>query len=156
MLLLFSWWLMWHTFDYRQKTLFIATKAWSDFSATLPLARSFSWGKNWPPEHPLFPGEPIKYHFLFYLGVGFLEKLGLNLGWALNLPSLLGFWGLLVMIYLLTKLLFKNKSIGFLTVIFLANKVACLLLLLSSNATTPRSPVLLNSFSISDTETPVA
>lgn len=114
----FSWWLMWHTFDYKDGTIYIATKAWSDFAANIPLIRSFSWGKNWPPEYPLFPGEPIKYHFLFYFIVGMLEKIGLPLNWALNLPSFLGFGGLLVIIYLTTKLIFVKREVAFLTVVF--------------------------------------
>jgi hypothetical protein len=115
---LFSWWLMWHTFNYKNGVILIAAKAWSDFGSSIPLIRSFSWGKNWPPEYPLFPGEPIKYHFLFYLLVGMLEKIGFPLSWALNLPSLLGFFGLLVIIYKLAELLFEKKSVALLAVIF--------------------------------------
>lgn len=118
LLFAFSWWLMWHTFNYRDNIIYIATKAWSDFAAHLPLIRSFSWGKNFPPEYPLFPGEPIRYHFLFYVLVGWLERAGLPIDWALNLPSVLGFWPLLVIIYLLTKLLFDKKSVAFLAVLF--------------------------------------
>jgi len=114
----FSWWLMWHTFDYQGGQLKIATKAWSDFSATIPLIRSFSWGQNWPPEYPLFPGEPIRYHFLFHFLVGILEKWGLSLDWALNLPSIFGFFGLMTIIYFLAKLIFKKTAVGFLAVIF--------------------------------------
>jgi len=116
--LVFSFWLMWHTFDYRDNTIYIATKVWSDFAANIPLIRSFSWGKNFPPEYPLFPGEPIKYHFLFYLMVGLLEKVGLPLDWALNLPSAFGFASLLIIIYLLAKLLFNKKGVAFLAVVF--------------------------------------
>ena len=113
---------MWHTFQYRDHTLYISAKVWSDFAAHLPLIRSFSWGQNWPPEYPLFPGEPIRYHFLFYFLVGNLEKLGLPPDWALNLPSALGFGGLMIIIYLLGKLLFKSRLTGFLAVIlFLFN-----------------------------------
>lgn len=115
---LFSWWLMWHTFGYKDGAIYITAKAWSDFAANIPLIRSFSWGKNWPPEYPLFPGEPIKYHFLFYFIVGMLEKIGLPLDWALNLPSFLGFGGLLVIIYLTTKLIFVKREVAFLTVVF--------------------------------------
>jgi len=114
----FSWWLMWHTFDYKDGQMLIAAKVWSDFAANIPLIRSFSWGKNWPPEYPLFPGEPIRYHFLFYFLAGMLEKIGLPLNWALNLPSILGFFGLLIIIYSLTKLIFTKKSVALLAVIF--------------------------------------
>lgn len=91
---IFSLWLMWHTFAYHQGTIYIAAKAWSDFAAHLPLIRSFSWGQNWPPQYPLFPGPFIHYHFLFYALVSLLGKSGLVISWALNLPSALVFWGL--------------------------------------------------------------
>lgn len=120
--LIFSLWLMWHTFNYQNHTFYIATKAWSDFAAHLPLIRSFSWGFNFPPQYPLFPGPFIHYHFLFYALVGLLEKLGLAISWALNLPSSLAFLGLILAIYFLAKLLFKSRFVSFLSVIlFLFN-----------------------------------
>ena len=118
----FSSWLMWHTFSYQNHTFYIATKAWSDFAAHLPLIRSFSWGQNFPPQYPLFPGPFIHYHFLFYALVGFLEKSGLSIDWALNLPSVLVFMTLILAIYFLAKLLFKSRFVSFLSVIlFLFN-----------------------------------
>jgi len=114
---LFSWWLMWHTFQYKNGEIWLASKVWSDFQAHIPLIRSFSLGDNFPPEYPLFPGEKIRYHFLFYLLVGFLEKFGVRLDWALNLPSVLGFAWFLIMIYLLGKELTKSRGVGILSVI---------------------------------------
>lgn len=118
--LFFSLWLMGKTFgsDPNSGTISIAAKAYSDFAANLPLIRSFSQGENFPPEYPLFPGESIRYHFLFYLLVGFLEKLGIPLGLALNIPSALGFFALLLMIYFLAKLLFKSRAVALLTILF--------------------------------------
>lgn len=121
---LFSLWLMTSTFSYNRQThsILIATKAWSDFASHIPLIRSFSWGNNLPPEFPLFPGKPIRYHFLFYALVGMFERLGLTINWALNLPSTLFFFALLMAIYLLAKLLFKNRFVPALSVIlFLFN-----------------------------------
>src|SRR3989344_1387056 len=69
---LFSSWLMFSTFGYKNGQMLIATKAWSDFASTIPLIRSLSLGFNFPPQYSLFPGEPIHYHFLFYLLVGVL------------------------------------------------------------------------------------
>lgn len=117
-LALFSFWLMGQTLDYKDGTIYIATKAWSDFASHLPLIRSFSFGDNFPPEYPLFPGEPSRYHFLFYLLVGLLEKVGLPLDWALNLPSALSFFGLILAIYLLAKVLFESRMVAILAVIF--------------------------------------
>lgn len=114
---IFSYFLFFNTFLEKDNKLFIASKAWSDFASHIPLIRSFSLGSNLPPEYPLFPGEPIKYHFLFYYLVGLLEKIGFNVGFALNSLSALGFILLLFAIYLLSKEIFKSKSIGLLSVI---------------------------------------
>jgi len=116
--LCFSWWLMWHTFNYKDGQMLIATKVWSDFAANIPLIRSFSWGKNWPPKDPLFAGESSHYHFLFYLIVGILERFGLPLDFALNLPSFLGFFCLILVIYFFAKLIFKSRFVAFLSVVF--------------------------------------
>lgn len=116
----FSVWVMFKTFSYNHETgiILISNKIWSDFAANLPLIRSFSLGENWPPEYPIFPGEPIRYHFLFYYIVGKLESLGLPIDWALNLPSALGFALLLSMIYAIGLRLFRDRRIALLSVIF--------------------------------------
>lgn len=99
--------------------LLIATRVWSDFAATLPLTRSFSLGDNFPPEYPIYPNVPIRYHFLFFLGVAIIERMGFSLPFALNFLSATGFFLLLFGIYLLGKSVFKSKMVGFLAVIFL-------------------------------------
>lgn len=119
---LISIWLMWHTFSYQDGQFKLASKVYSDFGAHLPMVRSFSLGKNFPPEYPQFASEPIRYHYLFYLLVAFLEMLGLNLAWSMNILSALGFFLLLLMLYNLTKLIFSSRKAGLLTVIlFLFN-----------------------------------
>lgn len=115
---LFSFWLMFSTFSYSNGSMQIAVKAWSDFASHIPLIRSFSFGSNFPPEYPLFPGEPIRYHFLFYALVGMLEKIGVRIDYALNIPSAIGFLTLLLIIYFFAKKLFKNTSVGIISVIF--------------------------------------
>ncbi len=78
LLFCFSVWIMLRTFsyDYENSWILIFGAMRSDFAATLPLIRSFSMGDNWPPEYPLFPGSPIRYHYLFFLIVGKLEAIG--------------------------------------------------------------------------------
>ncbi len=109
---------MFSTFSYKVGSMLIATKAWSDFASTIPLIRSFSLGSNFPPQYPLFPGEPIHYHFLFYFLVGILEKLGIRIDYALNIPSTISFLGLLLIIYFFAKKIFKSTMVGILSVIF--------------------------------------
>lgn len=122
LILLFCFWLMFHTFSYDQarSELKIGSLA-NDFALHIPMIRSFSLGENYPPQYPLFPGEPIRYHFLFYFLVGMLEKIGIRIDWALNIPSALGLFFLIVAIYLICKKLF-NSSTGYLaTLLFLFN-----------------------------------
>src|SRR3989344_5595347 len=124
--LLFSFWLMFHTFSYdaRNNTIHIGRTLWSDFGAHIPLIRSFSMGDNFTlllkgkPEYPIYPGEPIRYHFLFYALVGLLERLGLGIDWALNIPSALGFFFLLFFIFAIVKKLFTDIRVAVLSVIF--------------------------------------
>lgn len=120
LLFCFSVWIMFHTFsyDYESSKILIASQMWSDFAATLPLTRSFSLGDNWPPEYPIYPGSPMRYHYLFFLIVGKLEAIGVPLHWALNVPSIIGFFLLLVMIYLLAKKWFGDARIGVLGIAF--------------------------------------
>ena len=115
---IFGFFLMFSTFSSMDGNLIISSKAWSDFASHIPLIRSFSLGSNFPVEYPLFSGEPIKYHFIFYYLVGLLEKIGLNIGLALNIPSFIGFMFLLFMIYYFSKEVFKSKAVGILSTIF--------------------------------------
>lgn len=110
--------IMFTTFSEENNQLLIATKVWSDFASHIPLIRSFSLGNNFPPQYPLFPGENIKYHFVFYAIVGLLEKIGIRIDIGLNLLSVAGFTALVILIYLLSKELFKSKKIGIVSVIF--------------------------------------
>ncbi len=120
--LVFSSWLMFSTFGYKDGDIIIASKAWSDFGSHIPLIRNFSLGNNFPPEYPLFSGAPIKYHFLFYLLTGLLEKSGMRIDYALNIPSILGFTALLLAIYLFAKKIFNSAAIGVISIIlFLFN-----------------------------------
>ena len=115
-----STFLMFHTFSYDQtnSSILIASKLWSDFSAHIPMIRSFSLGENRPLEYPIFPGAPIRYHFLFYFLVGMLEKMGMRIDWAINLPSILGFAGLLCLIGIIAKKLFHRTTVALLSVLF--------------------------------------
>ena len=87
--LLFATWLMFATLDFKGGQFQIAFKAWTDFGANVSLTQSFALGHNFPPQHPFFPGEFIRYHFLFWFQAGNLEFLGLNPVWSINILSIL-------------------------------------------------------------------
>lgn len=119
-LAIFSGWLMFRTlsYDVSHHQILVSGKFWSDFGGYLPQIRSFSLGKNWPPQYPLFPGEPTKYHFLFYMLTGLLEKTGVRIDLALNILSASGFFLLLVMIWLLGLEIFEDERVSWLSLLF--------------------------------------
>lgn len=116
--LIFGSFLMFSSFSSENNEIFVSSKAWSDFASHVPLIRSFSLGDNFPVEYPLFSGEPIKYHFVFYFLVGTIEKLGIPLSLALNIPSIVGFVLLTTTIFLLAKKIFKSNTVGLMSVMF--------------------------------------
>ncbi|KKQ42624.1 MAG: hypothetical protein US60_C0015G0035 [Microgenomates group bacterium GW2011_GWC1_37_8] len=148
LLFLFSNLLMWKTLRSTSNgDLLIAAKAWSDFSANIPVIRSFSLGHNFPPQYPLFAGPPIRYHFVFYALVGLLEKIGIPLDWALNTLSALSFFALLSLIYFVSKRLFGRKSVGVAAVmLFLFNSSFAFLEYFKKNPFALQAPlkILLN------------
>lgn len=117
---IFSTWLMQKSLAYNSSdnTLLIARHQIGDFGLHLSLIRSFSWGNNFPPESPFFPGKPLPYHYFFDLLSGLLEKSGLRIDIAYNSISILCFTGLLYLIYRLPQLIFKNsKLLGIISVL---------------------------------------
>lgn len=116
--LVFSFWLMSKTLSSSQGVINVSGKYWSDFGAQLPLIRYFSLGNNIPTEHPLFPTEKIRYHFLFYQLVGAWEKSGLPISYSLNIPSSIGLFSMWILVWVLSFKLFRSYYISFLSVLF--------------------------------------
>jgi len=96
----------------------IARHQVGDSGLHLSLVRSFSWGDNFPPQSPFFPGKSLPYHYYFDLLVGLLEKVGVRIDVAFNGLSILFFTLLLYVIYRLPQIIFKkSKLLGILSVI---------------------------------------
>lgn len=110
--MLIGTWLMFATLDFRDGGFTFAIKSWSDFGANLSLAQSFAVGSNYPSEHPFYPGEPVRYHFLFWFLSANLSYLGLNLVWAINALSLLSLLALLVLLMTFAETLFNSRAVG--------------------------------------------
>jgi hypothetical protein len=60
---------------------------WSDWPTHLGMVSSFAYGDNFPPQHPLFAGLPLSYHFLSDLTPAAFVVLGLDPIGALPLHS---------------------------------------------------------------------
>lgn len=115
--LLFSFWLM----DRRLRgdPLMVSANTWGDTALHTSLARSFSWGTNYPPEYPFFGDEPIRYHLGYDFFAGALNAGGLSILWSFNLPGALGFTAMMLAVFELGKLVFSRWSVGLVAVVLL-------------------------------------
>ncbi len=104
--------LMFATLSFADGNFQFAIKSWSDFGANLSLSQSFALGHNFPTEHPFFPGEAIRYHFLFWFQSANLSFLGVNLVWVINLLSALTMVALLILIMTAAELLFNSRVVA--------------------------------------------
>lgn len=110
--LAFSMWLMMKTFHGDASgQLFVGSNNIFDFSHALGMIRSFSFGSNIPFMSPFQAGLPYFYHFLFNFYVALWEYFGVPIVWAMNIPSIVAFTSLLVVIYFLPQLVFKQISL---------------------------------------------
>lgn len=105
-------WLLFSTLGYHNGSFQFGFKSWSDFGANLSLSQSFVFGHNFPSEHPFFPAETLRYHFLFWFQAANLSFLGLNLVWGINLLSIFSLMALLILIMTFTELLFGSRVAG--------------------------------------------
>jgi hypothetical protein len=103
------------TFRIHDGQLAAGYSVFSDLAPHLALTRSFAAGRNWPTEYPHFAGDGIAYHFLFYLLCGNLNALGLPVDWAINLPSLLGWSTLTILLGCLAVRITRQRLAAFLT-----------------------------------------
>lgn len=110
--------LMFHTCRLEGSTLVLGRTAFGDLNVHLGMARSFSYGKNFPTGYVAYAGTDIRYHFMFYFLVGNLEYLGLPLDWAINLPSILSFTAVLMLLHGLGGVVGRDRRVGALTVLF--------------------------------------
>ena len=104
--------LMFLSFGFSGDQIRMVFKVWSDFGANLAIVQSFALGSNFPTEYPLFAGEPIRTHFLFWFQGGNLYFLGLHPVWGINLLSILSLTSLLLMIVELGGALFSSRWVG--------------------------------------------
>lgn len=105
-------WLIFSTLNFENGSFQFGFKSWSDFGANLSLAQSLLVGNNFPTEHPFFPGEITRYHFLFWFQSANLAFLGFNLVFSVNLLSLLSLMALLILIMTFAELLFDSRVVA--------------------------------------------
>lgn len=108
----FSCWLMWVTLDFPNGNFQFGFKSWSDFGANLSVSQSFVLGHNFPSTHPFFPGEPLRYHFLFWFQAANLAFLGMTLVSSVNFLSILSMLALVILVMTFTELLFASRVVS--------------------------------------------
>ncbi|MGH3786623.1 MAG: hypothetical protein ACRDRG_08740 [Pseudonocardiaceae bacterium] len=102
--------------------LTVSNNTWGDTALHIGIARSFSEGDNFPPTLPVLSGEKLRYHFGLDFYAGALERMGLPLEWAFNLPGVLGFAAIMVLIVEFAHYLWRRVSIGVIAaVLFVTN-----------------------------------
>jgi hypothetical protein len=131
---IFSAWMMTKTFHGGPAgELFVGSNNVFDFGLSVGLMRSMSWGENIPFASPFFAGLPMLYHFYFNFWTALWEHLGIPTVWAINGPSILSFAALLIAIFHLPQVLFRQKP--------LAGWIAVLLTITNSSLTFWRLPL---------------
>jgi len=107
--LIFSTWMMFKTFRGGSGgQIFVGSNNVFDFGHSLGLIRSMSWGGNIPLMSPFFEGAPFFYHFFFQFWIALLEYSGIPLVLAVNIPSIISFSSLLVVIYYFPNIFLKK------------------------------------------------
>lgn len=115
----FSTWLMSKTFHGRPDgQLFVGSNNVFDFGLAVGLMRSMSWGSNIPVMSPFFAGLPLFYHFFFNFWTALWEYFGVSTVWAINIPSILSFSAMFIVIYYLPQIIAKQKPfVGWIAVL---------------------------------------
>lgn len=62
---------------------------WTDWPVHIGIASSFAWGRNFPPQNPMFAGVPLVYPFFADFLSGVFLALGVPLPLAFTLPGII-------------------------------------------------------------------
>lgn len=100
-------WLMNARLKEQAGQLVVTSNTWGDAGLHIALSRSFAVGGNYPTEYPFFSGEPIRYHFGFDFFAGMLQKGGLSVLGAFNLPGILGLATMILVTFATARMLFS-------------------------------------------------
>lgn len=107
--------LFYYSFHVSGNNICAGYSVFSDLSPHTALISSFAHGANFPTEYPHFPGDGIRYHFLFYFLCGNLNLLGLRIDNALNIPSIIMMVCCFILLGVLAVLLSGRRAAFFLS-----------------------------------------
>jgi DNA-binding beta-propeller fold protein YncE len=106
-------WLMFATVNSSSGKLQTSLLVWNDLGVNTSVLQSFAVGKNFPPQHPHFAGERLRYHFLFWFQSANLEFLGLDPAWGINLLSIFSMVSMLILTMAIGEVLFNSRAVGY-------------------------------------------
>jgi DNA-binding beta-propeller fold protein YncE len=106
-------WLMFATVNSSSGKLQTSMLVWNDLGVNTSVLQSFAVGKNFPPQHPHFAGERLRYHFLFWFQSANLEFLGLDPAWGINLLSIFSMVSMLILTMAIGEVLFNSRAVGY-------------------------------------------
>jgi hypothetical protein len=102
----------------KENGIYVGYSVFSDFGPHLSMIRSFSHGCNFgPTEYPHFPNGTINYHFMFLFFAANLEFIGKRLDLAFNLPSIISYLALLMLLYSLAVYISGRKTVGIIALV---------------------------------------
>jgi hypothetical protein len=114
--LIFSFWLMDQRLTVDEQVeghpVVVSANTWGDTALHTSIARSFSFGDNYPTQYPFYANDVIKYHFGYDFFAGALERGGFNIPLAFNLPGALGFAAMMMLTFALARYLFAGYGGG--------------------------------------------
>jgi hypothetical protein len=93
--------------------MFLTATTWYDLAYHLALATSFLYGQNFPPVNPVFPIEPLRYHFMGDFHAAMLLKLGLGIWPAFGITSLIMALALVGIFYCFARRLTESDVASF-------------------------------------------
>lgn len=89
LLCLFFWFLVWHSFSFRDGRIFSSQATYGDMNMHLSFLTSIARQQDFPPDYPLLPGHLLSYPFLSDSVSSSLYLLGASLRFSYALPMLL-------------------------------------------------------------------
>lgn len=111
--------MIYRSFSISRSTVRVGFSVFSDFAVHLGMIRSFSFGNNFPTQYSHFAGQDIRYHFMFEFLAGNLEYLGLPVDHALNVPSILSFMGMSMLLFVFGTKLCGSSIAGVISVLLM-------------------------------------
>lgn len=86
------------------------SNVWGDWAVHIGYIANWLYGKNFPPQNPFYAGIRLSYPFLFDFTSAILAKMGISVGWSLQLPGMIFGIILVVLLFRLTEKITQKQT----------------------------------------------